>query len=62
MNRLALVILATALAGAVQAAETGAVVEAFGCTFNPGQTMADFDKATKAWQADMKLFARIIGI
>ncbi len=53
MNRFITLIAAACLASAAQAAETDAVVETFGCTFNPGQTMADFDKATTAWQADM---------
>jgi hypothetical protein len=53
MNRFITLIVATALAWSAQAAETDAVTEAFGCALNPGQTMADFDKATAAWQADM---------
>lgn len=53
MNRLLACIIATAVAWSAYGAETPAVVESFGCTLLPGKTLADFDKATAAWQSDM---------
>jgi len=53
MKRLIILILTAMVAWPAIGAETPAVVESFGCSLLPGKTLADFDKATAAWQADM---------
>jgi spermidine/putrescine-binding protein len=53
MNRFIPLIVAACFAWSAQAAETGAVTEAFACNLKPGKTMADFDKATDFWSTQM---------
>lgn len=53
MKRIISLIVAATISWSAFGAETPAVVESFGCTLKQGKTLADFDKATAAWQSDM---------
>ncbi len=54
MKKVMLLAVAACFAWPVYGAETGEIVEMFGCSLRDGKAMADFDAAAAAWQKDME--------
>lgn len=54
MKKAMLFAIAACFAWPAYGAETGEIVEMFGCTLKDGKSMADFDVAAAAWQKDME--------
>ena len=53
MKKAMLFVVATCFAWPAYGAETGEIVEIFGCNLRDGKSMADFDATVSAWQKDM---------
>jgi hypothetical protein len=54
MKKAVLFAIAVCFAWPAHGAETGEIVELFGCVLKDGKSMADFDAAASAWQKDME--------